>query len=102
MKIIIKKLKLWFMRNIFRLRKDKYIGYVPIIFDDFKFLKGIVIYKKLKKIERCFRRLLKICKRPDLNIEDPKPSLNEALAATQYSYDEGIGYVYKFLSLIHI
>lgn len=83
-------------RDIFRIEKDSDGETLYILFNDFRFLKKTNFYERLKKIDRCYRRFKKICKDPKLNIEYPKPSIQEALEAVQSSYDEGIGYIYAF------
>lgn len=82
--------------NIFRTEHDTDGEILFVFFNDFSFFRNTKIYQFLKKQERCYRRLRKICKTPELQVEMPKPKINEALEAVQNSYDEGIGYIYKF------
>jgi len=91
--IDIKWLKNLF-RNILRIESDTDGEQVFIIFNNF--YKKYLWYDKFKKIDRCFRRWKKVCKDDKLKTEWPKPKINEALEAVQTSYDEGIGYLYKF------
>jgi len=82
--------------NIFRTERDSDGELLFVFFNDFSFFKKTSVYEFIKKLERCFRRLRKICRTPELQVEMPKPKINDALWAVQRSYDEGIGYIYKF------
>jgi len=81
-------------RNILRIEGDISGEWMFVIFNDF-YMRHLW-YNKFKKIDRCFRRWKKVCKDPKLETEWNKPEINEALEAVQKSYDEGIGYLYKF------